>query len=229
MASSSAVVVLFYRYFLPTTKAPSANKLADKTHPPSAPSSSPSATASCTNTALIDDATLKFFQKHSSYYLPLLQKHQTELCHTLGSDNVKGRILLSTEGINGTIACPSEKELNAYKMEMESFDLISDLGVPPTSSSDGSCNTISSDEEVPNAGCGRLFCNIDWKTSSSSSSSGGSNGHHQRLSEPFPDLKIQIVKEIVNTGGRIDVTDIPPSSGEEISPEEFHRILMDAR
>ena len=47
--------------------------------------------------------------------------------------------------------------------------------------------------------------------------------------DPFPDLKIQIVKEIVNTGGAINVDEIPIDTGKEISAEEFHGILLDAR
>jgi predicted sulfurtransferase len=47
--------------------------------------------------------------------------------------------------------------------------------------------------------------------------------------EPFPDLKVQIVKEIVNTGGTIDADDIPIYTGKEISPEDFHLILTQAR
>lgn len=77
----------------------------------------------------LSKATLDFFRHKASHYLPLLQLHQLQLCQTLG--NMKGRILISTEGINGTLSCPAEKELNQYIERMEKFDLIDELGGVP--------------------------------------------------------------------------------------------------
>ena len=182
-------VVLFYRYFLPTSKA---NEDED-------PAIS----------GALDTSTLQFFQTYSNHYLTLLQTHQTTLCEKLG---MKGRILISTEGINGTLSC-HQNELKQYQQEMEAFDLLSEFDPPP-----------SLEEDTPKKGGGRLFTNIDWKISTVQYTHGEDD-----LKEPFPDLKVQIVKEIVNTGGAIDAKDIPSQSGKEISPEEFHDILMGAK
>jgi predicted sulfurtransferase len=130
---------------------------------------------------------------------------------------MKGRILLSTEGINGTLSCSTERELKEYIERMEEFDLIGEFGTPPTSK-----DAATDDDEAvipPKAGNGHLFANIDWKTSTTDNEE----------VDPFPDLKIQIVKEIVNTGGAIHVDDIPLDTGKEISAEEFHAILLDAQ
>lgn len=192
MAPSPAIA-LFYRYFLPTP-APV---------PPEGSDGSPP------DAAAVDEPTLSLLRQHASHYLPKLQGHQRTLCQRLGG--ATGRILLSREGINGTLAFPSGELLQEYVKEMEGFDLLHDLGLPPKSDGDA--------EGAPEAGRGRLFAGIDWKVST------GSEGGR----DPFPDLKIQTVKEIVNTGGTIDVNDIPKDSGKEISPEEFHQILMEAR
>ena len=183
-------VVLFYRYFLPSDKVNEDKDVAS-------------------SGGVLNTSTLQFFQTHSNHYLTLLQAHQTRLCAKLG---MKGRILLSTEGINGTLSC-HEDELKQYRQEMETFDLLSEFDPP-----------FIVEEDAPQKGRGRLFTNIDWKISIVQYKDGEEN---QR--EPFPDLKIQIVKEIVNTGGVIDAKDIPSQSGKEISPEEFHNILMDAK
>eukprot|EP00986_Skeletonema_menzelii_P021176 scaffold33469_cov177-Skeletonema_menzelii.AAC.2 len=165
---------------------------------------------------LLSSATLNYFRQNSSFYLPLLQQHQSTLCH-----NMKGRILLSTEGINGTLSCSTEMELKEYIERMERFDLIRELGMPPP--------PPSADDvvETPNEGNGHLFANIDWKTSTNKNNNKSSSPSAVVVG-PFPDLKIQIVKEIVNTGGAIHVDEIPFDTGKEISAEEFHAILLDA-
>jgi len=122
---------------------------------------------------------------------------------------MKGRILISIEGINGTLSCSTQEEMKEYIETMEKFDLIGELGLPAASEL----------EVMPKAGKGRLFANIDWKISTTTNTS----------IDPFPDLKIQIVKEIVNTGGAINVDEIPLDTGKEISAEEFHNILLQAQ
>ena len=209
-------VVLFYRYFLPSEATTTSSSNA-----PPAP-------------AIVSSETLHFFQTHSSHYLPLLQRYQLKLCR---SSRMKGRILLSTEGINGTVSSNSKEELNEYIEKMEQFDLIGELGLPPSPISDSGLQdhyylsetkTMGLPEEVectvPKSGEGRLFANIDWKTSVVKDSYNYRSAQHQ----PFPDLKIQIVKEIINTGGLVNVNDIPKCSGNEISAEEFHGILVEA-
>ncbi|KAL7480014.1 hypothetical protein ACHAW6_007669 [Cyclotella cf. meneghiniana] len=139
--------------------------------------------------------------------------HQISLCERLGG--MKGRILISVEGINGTLSCYGVEALMQYKEEMENFDLLTEFNLP---------ERIREDEPIPKAGSGRMFANIDWKTSTVD------NDHMpHEYQEPFPDLKVQIVNEIVNTGGSIHVSDIPHHTGKEISPEEFHSILTHAQ
>ena len=78
---------------------------------------------------------------------------------------MKGRILISTEGITGTLSCPAEKELNQYIERMEKFDLIDELGGVPDGYSESATNSAAAAATlVPEAGRGRLFANIDWKT-----------------------------------------------------------------
>eukprot|EP00984_Skeletonema_dohrnii_P025227 scaffold14341_cov74-Skeletonema_dohrnii-CCMP3373.AAC.1 len=195
-------VVLFYRYFLPSSSS-SANQQ-------------------------LSSATLNLFRQNSSHYLPLLHQHQSTLCQQLG--NMKGRILLSTEGINGTLSCSTEMELKEYIDRMEGFDLIGELGAPPPPNHHDDANSKVATAKVtgtPKAGSGHLFANIDWKTSTTTTKS--SSSPPTQIIDPFPDLKIQIVKEIVNTGGAIHVDEIPLDTGKEISAEEFHSILMDAQ
>lgn len=157
---------------------------------------------------------------------------------------MKGRILLSTEGINGTLSCSTETEMEEYIERMEGFDLIGELGYPPppptaTTTVDDTgegLDTSSTTATRPKAGNGHLFTNIDWKKSTTKSSSSNTTTTHTQTNnnnnnsiDPFPDLKIQIVNEIVNTGGAIHVDDIPLDTGKEISAEEFHAILLDAQ
>jgi predicted sulfurtransferase len=71
---------------------------------------------------------------------------------------------------------------------------------------------------------GRYFRSVDWKVSTVNTFS----TNEQDQNSPtflFPDLKICIVKEIVSTGGLVDVHDIPKETGKHLSPEEFHCIL----
>ena len=144
---------------------------------------------------------------------------------------MKGRILLSTEGINGTLSCSTEMELKEYIERMEGFDLIGELGAPPPPYHDDDDDDANSKgaaaKVIPEPGSGHLFANIDWKTSTTNPTNKSSPPQTQI--DPFPDLKIQIVKEIVNTGGAIHVDEIPLDTGKEISAEEFHSILVDAQ
>ncbi|KAL7541177.1 hypothetical protein ACHAXR_011632 [Thalassiosira sp. AJA248-18] len=230
MMSSSTVVVLFYRYFLPTATPSSLPPTKSATEQPASSSPSSAATIASGAAIVVDEATLQFFQINASHYLPLLQKYQYNICHTLGN-NVKGRLLISQEGINGTLSFPTMHELKQYVNQMEAFDLLHDLGVPPTTLNTG--GTAGNGEEardntIPNAGGGRLFANIDWKTSTVENNNcwGEEEGNNR---EPFPDLKIQVVKEIVNTGGTVHLDDIPKHTGKEICPKDFHQILLDAQ
>jgi predicted sulfurtransferase len=66
-----------------------------------------------------------------------------------------------------------------------------------------------------------LFTNVDWKESSVEEDD-------DELLEPFPDLKISIVKEIVSTGGLVSAKEVITKGGQHLTPEEFHQVLVDA-
>ena len=126
------------------------------------------------------------------YFLPPLEPPTREDIETLCSylqkscdeSKLKGRILLATEGINGTLSAIDKESLQAFcKILEESQSLLRD---------------------------------IDWKFS-----------HNQSQNEPFPDLKIAIVKEIVSTGNSVTVEDIPTCGGKHLTPIEFHKALED--
>lgn len=95
---------------------------------------------------------------------------------------LKGRILLSEEGVNGTLSGQDIESLQAF------------------------CSRLEKAEP--------LLKDIDWKFSD-----------NQSGKEPFPDLKIAVVKEIVSTGNSITLEDIPQYGGKHLTPEEFHNAL----
>jgi len=64
-----------------------------------------------------------------------------------------------------------------------------------------------------------LFQGIDWKFSSIKDSIA------EIKCEPFPDLKVVVVREIVGSGHAIRVDDIPKFGGKHLTPEEFHAVL----
>lgn len=111
-----------------------------------------------------------------------LRKWQRHLAETL---ELKGRVLIAEEGINGTLGGTKEN-IDKYIFDMETYVFPEDDTVYP-------------------------FKGLDWKRSTSAI-------------EPFPDLKVAVVKEVVSTGGRIR----PPQDNEggiHLSPEDFHAEL----
>lgn len=151
------------------------------------------------------------FSGNAEWYVDRLEEFQRNLCHELGC---QGRILLSVEGINGTLSGANEKVIKNYISSMKSFHLQRDCGLPPElndccpSSTTAAANT----EDERNF----LFRDVDWKESSV----------EDGILEPFPDLKISVVKEIVSTGGQVKVNDIPGGTGKHLSPKEFHQALI---
>jgi len=161
------------------------------------------------------DDECSLFRSHASHYLPLLIDHQKQLCNSL---NMRGRILLGAEGVNGTLSAANIQDIEKYINTMKYFDLIRDLGPPPTSTCNAApappaANTCSTTQS------NGLFSNIDWKFSSVSSELAS-------RSHIFPDLKISAVREIVATGGLCSVDDIPKWGGKHLSAEEFHEALL---
>ena len=183
-------VVLFYKYFLPS-KCPT------------------------------------IYNLHKEYYLEEIYSFLRNLCGGSNGPNddddddglgFKGRILLATEGINGTLSTNNTNLMKEFIRRMENFNLLTDIPKPP-SPPGGSSSTIPSspsplsssddiDEENEINNKGYIFRNIDWKQSSTSTSSYDDGV----IVEPFPDLKISKVKEIVSTGGLIHVQDMDTGS-----------------
>jgi UPF0176 protein len=142
-------------------------------------------------------------QEHSDFFVDKLHEFQKDLCSRL---ELKGRLLLSGEGINGTLSGHNREIIQKYIDAMTSFDLHRDFSVPE--------NVMIAESD---ASKGRLFKNVDWKESSVD----------EGIQELFPDMKISIVKEIVSTGGLVRVEEIPKSTGKHLSPTEFHKALVE--
>lgn len=142
--------------------------------------------------------------QHQSYFEQKLLEFQKSVCHRL---SLKGRVLISAEGVNGTLSAPSMDIIDEYIKEMEGFELVSYCGLP--SNGNPGANHAPRHEE-------RLFENVDWKKSFSSN-----------LPEPFPDLKVSVVKEIISSGGGVSVDEIPQHGGLHLEPREFHRVLAE--
>lgn len=147
--------------------------------------------------------------EHASYYEEKLQQFQKNLCDRLA---LKGRVLLASEGINGTVSAESPAVLQAYMDAMEDFDLIREFGLPE----EGRNQEIASQNANNNTDY-RIFKDIDWKMSN----------NHEGILEPFPDIKVSIVKEIISTGGTVSVDDIGESGGTHLTPNEFHRAIVE--
>ena len=137
--------------------------------------------------------------EHQHFYEEKLLEFQREQCRRLG---FKGRVLLAPEGINGTLSASRLDDLNDYIDSMELFELVRDCGVPNHE------DTATMEHN--------LFRGIDWKTSTVD----------KGILEPFPDLKISAVKEIINSGGVVSVDDLR-DGGKHLSPADFHQAISD--
>jgi UPF0176 protein len=146
-----------------------------------------------------------FFVSNEEWYIDRLEEFQRNLCQELGC---KGRILLSVEGINGTLSGQDESVIEKYISRMMSFHLRRDCGLP-----DGHESKNDNDGDDPR---NFLFRHVDWKKSFVD----------EGTIEPFPDLKISIVKEIVSTGGLVKADEIPKETGKHLSPQEFHQAIL---
>jgi predicted sulfurtransferase len=199
-SSPHRAVVLFYKYFVPSESPP-------------------------------------VFSKYAEFYVDQLQKFQRDLCTRL---HLKGRILLAAEGINGTVSAADQNVLDEYIAAMENLDVLRDLGPPPSP-----CVSCSSEESEEHKGGGedekkvktqgrrqdeedqrhqKLFQGVDWKFSSTVA-----DENDGLVIEPFPDLKISLVKEIVSTGGMVPVQNVGSEmAGRHLSPKEFHNLLMNS-
>lgn len=152
-------------------------------------------------------------QKYSEYYIEKVQHLIKTLCTKL---HLKGRILLAAEGINGTISGYTSSSVHQFISEMENIDLRSDFELPPT---------VAHDSNVPTSEF--LFRSIDWKLYSTTSNCSATSSGGNAIIEPFPDLKVSIVSEIISTGGTVSVQDIVQHGGTHLSPSEFHQCMID--
>lgn len=155
----------------------------------------------------------EIFNANAELYVDRLQVFQRELCRRLGC---KGRILLSVEGINGTLSAVDASVIQEYISTMRSFHLIRDCGMPDDDGHDDDEIETPVDDHADDEKKYKFFQNVDWKESSVDG---------MEKIEPFPDLKVSIVKEIVSTGGIVPVNDIPNSTGKHLSPTEFHNAI----
>jgi predicted sulfurtransferase len=154
-----------------------------------------------------DDGVPLLIQQFSDHYVGKLQQFCKELCVRL---SLKGRILIAPEGINGTVSATDRETLQQFIIHMEAFDLVRDFEL------------VSDDGSFPATEC--LFQGIDWKLSSKGIVSSKDDSS---ILEPFPDLKVSIVKEIISTGGTVSVDDVRDKGGTHLSPAEFHQCILD--
>ena len=140
--------------------------------------------------------------QYGSLFEQRFQSFARDLCYHL---QLKGRLLISTEGVNGTVSAVSMEVIDEFIRAMEGLEVVRDLGLPEADNLNN-----SPVPEFP-------FQNVDWKKSYSSAS--------DRLPEPFPDLKVSIVKEIISTGGGVSVDELSVHGGKHLEPHEFHRLL----
>ncbi len=149
----------------------------------------------------------------SSSSTSFVEELKTFLHHVCTNLQMKGRILLANEGINGTLSASNRTKLDIFTQKMEAFKYEYTYKHSCASKSDEK-GTISN-----------LFHSIDWKFSGVDGNQNGDLPNCYR--EPFPDLKISIVKEIVSSGGAIQVHEIPKYGGKHLTPKEFHQALKE--
>jgi len=126
--------------------------------------------------------------------------HQRTLCRRLG---LRGRVQISSEGINGTVSGADINVLHEYVRDMESIILEAQGMLKDT-------RTLEKQTTGSNP-----HAEVDWIWSSIR------NEDHI-----FPDLKVEQVQEIVITGGSISVREIAEHEGTYLDPNKFHEMLM---
>jgi predicted sulfurtransferase len=212
------VIVLFYKYFVSRSRR-------DSNAPQHVDNQ-------------MDPPWLIWLRRSPDYYVPRLEMYCKELCARLG---LKGRILIAAEGVNGTLSAASPETLQRFITTMEELNILLELGQPPDSGDDYDskrhalpenqfCTGLSSYSKLEE----RMFSNVDWKLSTATTSKHSNNGsgstpsepEHTPFLQPFPDLKVSIVKEIISTGGEVLVDDIFDFGGQHLSPSEFHECLL---
>jgi predicted sulfurtransferase len=167
---------------------------------------------------------------HAEFYEQRLMNFQRKLCNKY---SLKGRIAIAREGINGTLSATSPHVLRQFIECMETFELIRDVGFPPSSAFDSfECHTHSHCEGAPPSATllhppyppHFLFSDIDWKESSTQNAK---NQERSQTIEPFPDLKVSVVTEIIASGSKVSAKDVANHGGTHLSPREFHKVLIE--
>jgi len=125
---------------------------------------------------------IRWLRQYPEFYLD-----HKDVCNRLG---LKGRILLATEGINGTLSGASKEAIREYRKAMEGFDLIGSAGYPDEGATTKIGQPFSVDVKEDNP---FIFSGIDWKESFLHSST---TCAAEEIREPFPNLKVSIVKEV---------------------------------
>jgi predicted sulfurtransferase len=175
--------------------------------------------------------TPSFFHHHVDHYVDQLVQFQRDLCHKL---ELKGRLLVAPEGINGTLSGATASVIQEYIREMKNWNIRNDCPLPPEAAAaagqGGGVNAAAADAADASAAiaenktdAARLFAQVDWKESSVHDD----DDDNDDPLEPFPDLKISIVKEIVSTGGLVRAEEVTTKGGRHLTPQEFHQVLVD--
>lgn len=178
--------------------------------------SSTTATTKTTTSSSSSETILESWWKDPKRSVKALYGHQRRVCEQL---QLTGRILIAEEGINGTVAGKRER-VEEYISRMKEYCHQGELLLVDVDSKED--RTTTKRKRHSHIGDHHYFFRrVDWKVSYVKSGRKSDNDPRPL----FPDLKISIVKEIVSTGGLVDVHDIPVEAGTHLSPEEFHAIL----
>ena len=110
--------------------------------------------------------------------------------------NILGRVLVSKQGINGTLS-GTIHNIDQYIQRMKTYYII-----------------IMMDNTNTTTTTTTLFANVDWKSSFG----------NKDQDEPFPDLAIRKVKELVASDGMN--YDVNNKGGQHLTPSEFHQMLV---
>ncbi|GKZ01018.1 hypothetical protein MPSEU_001053200 [Mayamaea pseudoterrestris] len=145
-------------------------------------------------------------QENPRHYEQVLLDFLKKTCQRL---ELKGRLLVAAEGVNGTLSAPHRKRIDDFIQTVEKYELSRESESLDDAISMSSMNHPDAETATP-----MLFSDIDWK-------------HSTSTSEPFPDLKIVIVKEIISSGDAVSVCDVKEFGGRHLNPADFHRVIQD--
>ena len=144
----------------------------------------------------------QYFPKHVVEFLNTnddkyddLYNFQKDICNEL---NILGRVLVSKQGINGTLS-GTIHNIDQYIQRMKTYYII--IMMDNTNTTTTTTTTT-------------LFANVDWKSSFG----------NKDQDEPFPDLAIRKVKELVASDGMN--YDVNNKGGQHLTPSEFHQMLV---